>query len=96
MRGLLEFVAQLYREDYVDAAVICTLTCRDAFSVGNVQSSNVQTPRRINPNSSTEQVDRDAQCHFHFKLTMRRAIFIIHARTNVTREIPTLPQISSS
>lgn len=39
-------VVQLYREDYVAAAVMCTLTCRDAFSIGNIQSNNARSSRR--------------------------------------------------
>lgn len=38
-------VVQLYHEDYVGAAVMCTLTCRDAFSIGNIQSNNARSRR---------------------------------------------------
>lgn len=53
-------VAQLYREDYIDAAVICTLTCCDVFSIGNVQSATYRRHEEINKFefSRKEQIDR--------------------------------------
>lgn len=76
-------IARLYHEDYViDAAVMCTLTCRDAFSIGNIQSN--RRLEEINRFELKQGTSREvcAQCRFHFMVTISHAPHFYYACSN--------------